>query len=74
MHAGDMAYKLIHEGVIDHTDDWYTFVRETDGGADHGVSMYLYISNVESHDTSAGIWLTKLVVPSIGLCCQSLLQ
>ena len=59
------TYKLIHEWIVDHPDDGDTFDCQTDGGADHGVSVDLSVSKIDHKRGKGGH--TKLVVPSIGL-------
>ena len=59
------TYKLIHEWIVDHPDDWDTFDCQADGGADHWVSVDLSVSKIGSKSEQGGH--TKFVVPSMGL-------
>jgi len=38
------TYKLVHEWIVDDTDDWYAFNSKSNGSTDHRVSVNLIIS------------------------------
>ena len=61
------TYKLIHEWVVDHPDDWDTFDCQADGGADHWVSVDLSVS-ASQEEKGRGIYEIGSSIDRAGTC------
>jgi len=42
------TYKLVHEWIVDDTDDWYAFNSKSNGSTDHWITVDLTISVMSS--------------------------
>jgi hypothetical protein len=44
------TYELIHEGIVDDSNDWYALESQSDRSANHRISMDLLSVPHSSHD------------------------